>query len=119
MGRELSSATPDTASSEGVWCDGESSFTIEDVLVEQCGIDSSDVLASGTSGVGRCANVKVRQCGYSGVHAEYGASITLIGAKTTMHHNCTKGHSDHYVESLLCLCHHSTAFPLGQRTSFP
>jgi hypothetical protein len=28
--------------------------------------------------------------------ANYGASITLIGAKTTVHHNCTKGDSDRY-----------------------
>jgi hypothetical protein len=28
--------------------------------------------------------------------ANYGASITLIGAKTTMHHNCTDGDSDDY-----------------------
>ena len=41
-------------------------------------------------------NVKVRQCGWSGVVANSGASITLIGAKTTVHHNCTKGDSDEY-----------------------
>ena len=28
--------------------------------------------------------------------ASGGASITLIGAKTTVHHNCTKGKSGHY-----------------------
>ena len=28
--------------------------------------------------------------------AHYGASITLIGAKTAVHHNCTKGRSWNY-----------------------
>jgi hypothetical protein len=73
---------------------GWSSFTMEDVLVEQC--DDSGVVASGTGVVGRCSNVEVRQCGESGVGAYEGASITLIGAKTTVHHNSTKGRSDCY-----------------------
>jgi hypothetical protein len=59
---------------------GQSSFTMEDVLVEQCGC--SGVVAYGTGGVGRCTNVEVRQCGKSGVVASNGGSITLIGAKT-------------------------------------
>ena len=46
--------------------------------------------------VGRCTNVEVRQCGRSGVCAAHGASITLIGAETTVHHNCTEGESDDY-----------------------
>ena len=66
---------------------GQSSFTMEDVLVEQCGGDG--VCAVGTGVVGRCTNVEVRQCGQSGVSASNGASITLIGAKTSVHHNCT------------------------------
>jgi hypothetical protein len=70
---------------------GSSSFTMDDVLVEQCGGDG--VGAYGTGVFGRCTNVEVRQCGYSGVAASRGASITLIGAKTTVHHNCTKGNS--------------------------
>ena len=53
-------------------------------------------VAYGTGVVGRCTNVEVRQCGMSGVVAYNGASITLIGAKTTVHHNCTKGDSDQY-----------------------
>jgi hypothetical protein len=73
---------------------GFSSFTMEDVLVEQCG--HHGVVASGTGAVGRCTNVEVRQCGWSGVAAYDGASITLIGAKTTVHHNCTKGGSATY-----------------------
>jgi hypothetical protein len=76
---------------------GESSFMMEDVLVEQCG--EYGVFANGTytSGgvIGRCTNVEVRQCGQSGVKAQW-ASITLIGAKTTVHHNCTDGDSDDY-----------------------
>jgi hypothetical protein len=62
--------------------------------VEQCG--GPGVVAVGTGGVGRCTNVEVRQCGESGVLAESGASITLIGAKTTVHHNCTRGNSHEY-----------------------
>ena len=65
---------------------------MEDVLVEQCG--SHGVCAAGV--VGRCTNMEVRQCGWSGVFASRGASITLIGAKTTVHHNCTKGYSGEY-----------------------
>ena len=55
----------------------------------------SGVFAYGKGGVGRCTNVEVRQCVASGVYAERGA-ITLIGAKTTVHHNCTKGRSGDY-----------------------
>jgi len=65
---------------------GDSSFTMEDVLVEQCRYYG--VWAQGTGGVGRCTNVEVRYCGLSGVAAGNGASITLIGANTTVHHNC-------------------------------
>ena len=49
------------------------------------------VSAAGAGVVGKCTNVEVRQCGYSGVLANNDASITLIGAKTTVHHNCTNG----------------------------
>jgi hypothetical protein len=73
---------------------GESSFTMEDVLVEQCGL--SGVVAAGTGNVGRCTNLEVRRCGWSGVWASNGTSITLIGAKTTVHHNSTTGYSCHY-----------------------
>jgi hypothetical protein len=72
---------------------GRSSFTMEDVLVEQCGVYG--VYAYGTV-VARCTNVEVRQCGGNGVVVEDDASIILIGAKTTVHHNCTKGSSDQY-----------------------
>tara|TARA_B110001450_G_scaffold172760_1_gene161134 strand:+ start:246 stop:2054 length:1809 start_codon:yes stop_codon:yes gene_type:complete len=73
---------------------GKSSFTMDDVLVEQC-VDCG-VVAYATGVIGRCTNVEVRQCGLSGVVAGNGASITLIGAKTTVHHNCTKGKSGSY-----------------------
>jgi len=73
---------------------GQFYFTMDDVFVEQCGLYG--VVARGTGIVGRCTNVEVRQCGMSGVYAERGASITLIGAKTTVHHNCTRGMSDDY-----------------------
>ena len=71
-----------------------SSFTMKDVLVEQCGYHG--VWASGTGVVGRCTNMEVRECGWSGVVAGNGWSITLIGAKTTVHHNCTIGNSWDY-----------------------
>jgi hypothetical protein len=80
------------AKGNGVY--GESSFTMEDVLVEQC--TYSGVLADGTGVFGRCTNVEVRQCGTSGVCAYKGASITLIGAKTAVHHNCTREFRDQY-----------------------
>ena len=80
------------ARGDGVW--GLSSFTMEDVVVEQCG--DGGVTADGTGGIGRCTNVEVRQCGLSGVEAADGASVTLIGAKTTVHHTCTKGYSSVY-----------------------
>ena len=73
---------------------GCSSFSMEDVLVEQAG--ECGVFVYGTGGVGRCTNVEVRRCGSSGVLAAKGASITLIGAKTTVHHNCTRGNSYDY-----------------------
>jgi hypothetical protein len=69
-----------------------SSFTMEDVIVEQC--SGHGVFAECSAGVGRCTDVEVRQCGWSGVVAFEGASITLIGTKTTVHHNCTYGRSD-------------------------
>ena len=72
----------------GVW--GQSPFTLEDVIVEQC---QYGVLASGTACVARCTNVEVRQCKWSGVCAREGGSITLMGAKTTVHHNCTSEES--------------------------
>ena len=73
---------------------GCSSFTMEDVIVEQCRVYG--MKAQGTDVFGRCTNVEVRQCGSGGVAAYNGASITLIGAKTTVHHNCTEGDSDDY-----------------------
>tara|TARA_B110000858_G_scaffold68630_1_gene79756 strand:+ start:1298 stop:2212 length:915 start_codon:yes stop_codon:yes gene_type:complete len=72
----------------GVW--GFSSFTMEDVLVDKCG---HGVWANGV--VGRCANVEVRDCIYSGVVAAFGASITLVD-KTTVYNNCTNLGRDDY-----------------------
>ena len=80
------------AKRSGVW--GRSSFTMDDVLVEQCG--EGGVFACGTGVVGRCTNVEVRLCARTGVFANSGASITLIGAKTKVHNNCTNGRCDHY-----------------------
>ena len=73
---------------------GYSSFTMDDVLVEQCGYYG--VYAEGTGVVARCTNVEVRECRQSGMIAWNGGSITLIGTKTKVHHNCTDGDSDEY-----------------------
>ena len=73
---------------------GRSSFTMEDVVVKHGGW--SGVVADGTGVVGRCTNLEVRQCGGCGVSASSGASITLIGTKTTVHHNCTEGRGYDY-----------------------
>ena len=81
---------------------------MDDALVQQCGGHGVD--ANGTGVVGRCTNVEVRQCRWSGVLARKGASITLIGAKTTVHHNCTKGGSDEYG---LKVCYSSSAIQLA------
>jgi hypothetical protein len=78
-----------TLRSGGAGVFGWSSFTMKDVLVEKCG--EFGVGAWGTGVVGRCTNVEVRQCRGSGVVAQWGASITLSGPKTTVHHNCTNG----------------------------
>jgi hypothetical protein len=63
---------------------GYSSFTMEDVLVDQCGGDG--VLAYGIDA--RCTNVEVRQCGRSGVAAWHGACVTLVN--TRVHDNCKR-----------------------------
>jgi|SaaInlV_150m_DNA_4_1039716.scaffolds.fasta_scaffold03822_4 hypothetical protein len=73
---------------------GFSSFTMEDVLVEQC--HSQGVFVYGTNVVARCTNVEVKECGGSGVTAANGASITLIGARTTVHNNCIKENNNWY-----------------------
>ena len=83
-----------TLRSKGSGVFGRSSFTMADVVVEQCG--HYGVSAVGTGVVGRCTNLEVRQCGGSGVVAMNGGSITLTGAKTTVHHNCARGSSDDY-----------------------
>jgi hypothetical protein len=73
---------------------GKSPFTLEDVIVEQSGY--SGVYAQGTACVARCTNVEVRQCKYSGVAAFEGGLITLMGAKTTVHHNNTSEGYDEF-----------------------
>jgi len=80
------------AKEKGVF--GWSSFTMTDVLVKQCEYDG--VYASGHGVVARCTNVEVRECGRSGVVANHGASIALIGAETMVQDNSTKGEKDEY-----------------------
>lgn len=71
---------------------GKSSFTMEDVIVELCG--GIGVFAWGAKA--ECTNVKVRNCGDSGVVAHNGGDITLKGEKTKVHDNCKKGGTDSY-----------------------
>jgi hypothetical protein len=73
--------------SKSIGVNARSSFTMENVVVERCGFDG--VVADGAAVVGKCTNVEVRQCENSGLIASMGASMTLVGAKTTVHHNCT------------------------------
>jgi hypothetical protein len=75
---------------------GESSFTMEDVLVEQCRFYG--VIVSGTSTHCKCHNVVVTDCGRGGVYATDGATITLSGLENQMlvHHNCKTGGAENY-----------------------
>lgn len=68
---------------------GRSSFSMEDMIVEHCGFHG--VAALDTNAEGRCTNVEVRHCKWSGVCASNGGSLTLMGSKTTIHDNCTSG----------------------------
>ena len=90
---------------------GQSSFTMEDVLVEWC--RSLGVFAHGTGVVCRFTDVEVRHCKGSGVLASQGASITLIGGNTKVHHNCTSGSSNDYG---LVVCNVSSTIQLVSLT---
>ena len=68
---------------------GKTSFSMEDMIVEHCGFHG--VAALDTDAEGRCTNVEVRYCKWSGVCASNGGSLTLMGSKTTIHSNCTSG----------------------------
>jgi hypothetical protein len=57
---------------------------MKDVLVEQCTLNG--VWSQGI--VVRCEDVEVCECGTSGMVAANGGSITLVGPKTAVHHNC-------------------------------
>ena len=78
---------------EGCGVMGKSSFALEDVTVDQC---MGGVCAGGTSCVAECTNVEVHQCTGSGVAAVEGGSITMIGVKTTVHHNNTSEASNEF-----------------------
>ena len=64
---------------------GQSSFTMEDVLVEKS--KHSGVMCSELGTVAICTNIEVHQCEWSGVVAANGTSIILIGPKTMVHGN--------------------------------
>ena len=66
-----------------------SSLTMKDVLVEQCTMNG--VWSQGI--VVRCEDVEVCKCGTNGMVAADGGSITLVGSKTAVYHNCKKSGS--------------------------
>ena len=74
--------------------EGYSSFTLNDLIIEQCG--ECGVYARGSSTIVRCCNVVSRKCQLSGVCAKRGASIILEGRETSIYENCSKGYSDDY-----------------------
>jgi len=80
----LQNFTMAKATKSGVF--GRSSFTMEDVVIEQSGCHG--VVAAGRGVEGRCTNVQVRQCGGCGVFVTNGGSITLIGMSSSVHENC-------------------------------
>ena len=73
---------------------GYSSFTMNDLIIEQCG--ECGVVASGSSTIGRCCNVVISKCQLSGVCARSGASIILEGRETSIYENCSGGESLYY-----------------------
>ena len=75
---------------------GKSSFTMEDVQVEQCQLYG--VVACGTTTRCKCTNVIVTDCGRSGMLATDGATITLSGLENQMlvHHTCKTGGENDY-----------------------
>jgi aspartyl/asparaginyl beta-hydroxylase (cupin superfamily) len=79
---------------KGMGVAGSSSFTMKDVVVEHC--RSVGVCAMGMNVLGRATDVEVRHCRGSGVSGMTGGTMVLLGAKTTVHHNCTDGGSDAY-----------------------
>jgi hypothetical protein len=65
-----------------------SSFTLNDLMIDQCGY--TGVWAMGSSTLARCTNIKVNKCQYSGVLADEGATIILEGTETLIGNNCLK-----------------------------
>jgi len=64
---------------------GISYFTMVNVLVQNCGRCGIRVYGADAM----CTNVEVSLCGWSGVTAAGGATITLIGDRTSVYGNCT------------------------------
>ena len=65
---------------------GECAFTLQDVIVEHC--HGTGLMGNGTGCNAICINLMVHQCEGDGVAVQEGACITLVGNKTTVHHNC-------------------------------
>lgn len=72
---------------------GYSSFTLNDIIIEQC--NDSGVCASGSATVTRCNNIIIRQCEGSGVfeYLEVGQSLLM---EQRHHENCTVMKTEDY-----------------------
>jgi hypothetical protein len=71
----------------GIGVRGFSSFTLKDINITNCRF--SGMVASGFTTVARCTNLRVFKCGFSGIRAYDGATITLVGPETSVQKNCT------------------------------
>jgi hypothetical protein len=73
---------------------GYSSFTLNDLIIEQCG--GGGVFAYGSSTHTKCSNITAHKCRSSGVVAGMGASIILEGRETSIYENCSDWSSNDY-----------------------
>jgi len=64
---------------------GESSFTLNDLMIDQSGY--SGVVATGSSTLSRCINIRISKCHESGVSASKGATIIMDGSDTLIDGN--------------------------------
>ena len=77
----------------GVKLNGQSSCTLTDLMINQC---RDGVVAYGSDAVLNCTNIMVSKCIYSGVYADWGATIILRGNRTLITDNCLDGRSSSY-----------------------
>ena len=74
---------------------GGSSFTMKDVIVEQC---TGHGISSGGKDhiVGKCINVDVKVCTGCGISTHLNSTIEMSGTDTKVHNNCTKSYTLEY-----------------------